>query len=145
MGTLRLGGLLWLILLAFGTADAHAEFLVNGGFETGDLTDWTWTPDVGSEPTMTTDVAPFGGSNAFRANPGNNSGAIGGPDRGGTLSQFVALDTGLTYVVCGEVAELGDDEVVLDLGDRRVRVLLDGHANPAGYEQPVRVTGFMVA
>jgi len=51
---------------------------------------------------------------------------------------------GLTYVVCGEVAELGDDEVVLDLGDRRVRVLLDGHVNPAGYEQPVRVTGFMV-
>ncbi|HET6969192.1 MAG TPA: hypothetical protein VFI44_12965 [Ornithinibacter sp.] len=53
--------------------------------------------------------------------------------------------SGLRYVVSGEVAELGDDEVVLDLGDRRVRVLLDGHANPAGYQQPVRAVGHMVA
>jgi hypothetical protein len=53
--------------------------------------------------------------------------------------------SGLRYVVSGEVAELGDDEVVLDLGDRRVRVLLDGHANPAGHQQPVRAVGYMVA
>jgi hypothetical protein len=53
--------------------------------------------------------------------------------------------SGLRYVVVGEVAELGGDEVVLDLGDRRVRVLLDGYANPAGYQQPVRATGYMVA
>lgn len=53
--------------------------------------------------------------------------------------------SGMRYVVHGEVAEIGEDEVVLDLGDRRVRVLLDGYANPAGYQQPVRVTGFMVA
>jgi hypothetical protein len=53
--------------------------------------------------------------------------------------------TGLRYVVSGEVAELGDDEVVLDLGDRRVRVLLDGYANPAGYRQPVQAIGYMVA
>lgn len=53
--------------------------------------------------------------------------------------------SGLRYIVSGEVAELGDDEVVLDLGDRRVRVLLDGYANPAGYQQPVRATGYMVA
>jgi len=53
--------------------------------------------------------------------------------------------SGLRYFVSGEVAELGDDEVVLDLGDRRVRVLLDGHANPADYQQPVRAIGYMVA
>ncbi|GAB3244723.1 hypothetical protein [Nocardioides dilutus] len=53
--------------------------------------------------------------------------------------------SGLRYVVSGEVAELGDEEVVLDLGDRRVRVLLDGYANPAGYQQPVRAVGYMVA
>jgi hypothetical protein len=53
--------------------------------------------------------------------------------------------SGLRYVVSGDVAELGDDEVVLDLGDRRVRVLLDGHANPAGYQQPVQAVGYMVA
>lgn len=51
---------------------------------------------------------------------------------------------GLTYVVEGEVLEIGDDQVVLDLGDRRVRVHLDGHHNPAGHQQPVRVTGRMV-
>lgn len=49
------------------------------------------------------------------------------------------------YVVCGEVATIGDGEVTLDLGDRRVRVLLDGHDNPAGYQQPVRATGRMIA
>lgn len=53
--------------------------------------------------------------------------------------------SGLRYLVSGEVVEVGDDEVVLDLGDRRVRVLLDGHANPAGHQQPVRAVGYMVA
>jgi hypothetical protein len=50
---------------------------------------------------------------------------------------------GLRFVVCGEVEEIDDDAVVLDLGDRRVRVVLDGHHNPAGYQQPVRATGTM--
>jgi hypothetical protein len=50
---------------------------------------------------------------------------------------------GLRFVVCGEVETIEDDAVVLDLGDRRVRVLLDGHHNPAGHQQPVRATGTM--
>jgi hypothetical protein len=50
---------------------------------------------------------------------------------------------GLRFVVCGEVETIEDGEVVLDLGDRRVRVVLDGHFNPAGYQQPVRATGTM--
>jgi hypothetical protein len=50
---------------------------------------------------------------------------------------------GLRFVVCGEVQTIEDDAVVLDLGDRRVRVILDGHHNPAGYQQPVRATGTM--
>jgi len=49
------------------------------------------------------------------------------------------------YVVCGEVATIEEDHIVLDLGDRRVRVILDGYANPAGYQQPVRATGLMIA
>jgi hypothetical protein len=53
--------------------------------------------------------------------------------------------SGMRYLVSGEIVEMADDEIVLDLGDRRVRVLLDGHANPAGYQQPVRVIGYMVA
>ena len=48
---------------------------------------------------------------------------------------------GQRFVVCGEVEEIEPDAVVLDLGDRRVRVVLDGHHNPAGYQQPVRATG----
>lgn len=52
---------------------------------------------------------------------------------------------GQRYLVSGDVVEITDDEIVLDLGDRRVRVLLDGHANPAGYEQPVKAVGYMVA
>jgi hypothetical protein len=50
---------------------------------------------------------------------------------------------GRRYVVCGEIEEIEDDTVLLDLGDRRVRVVLDGHHNPAGYQQPVRATGTM--
>ena len=50
---------------------------------------------------------------------------------------------GLRFVVCGEVETIEDDAVVLDLGDRRVRVVLDGHHNPAGHQQPVRATGTM--
>jgi hypothetical protein len=48
---------------------------------------------------------------------------------------------GHRFVVCGEVDVIEADAVVLDLGDRRVRVVLDGHRNPAGYQQPVRATG----
>jgi hypothetical protein len=58
---------------------------------------------------------------------------------GSVLDQVDAL----RFVVCGEVETIEDDEVVLDLGDRRVRVVLDGHHNPAGYQQPVRATGTM--
>jgi hypothetical protein len=57
-----------------------------------------------------------------------------------------ALDRidGVVYVVCGDVAEIGDDEIVLEVGERRVRVYLDGHANPVGYQQPAKVIGHMV-
>lgn len=44
-----------------------------------------------------------------------------------------------TVRVTGEVLERDDHEVVLDLGDRLVRVVLDGHANPIGYQQPAQV------
>ena len=44
-----------------------------------------------------------------------------------------------TARVSGEVLEHDDHEVVLDLGDRLVRVVLDGHANPIGSQQPAQV------
>lgn len=52
---------------------------------------------------------------------------------------------GQRYLVSGEVAEILDDEIVLDLGDRRVRVVLDGYANPVGYQQSVQAVGVMIA
>ncbi|MDP3894787.1 hypothetical protein [Nocardioides sp.] len=48
------------------------------------------------------------------------------------------------YVVAGEVCAVEADEVVLDLGDRRVRVQLLGHGNRVGYQQPARVSGHLV-
>ena len=51
---------------------------------------------------------------------------------------------GLLYVVRGEVSGIQDDEIVLDLGDREVYVVLDGHANPVGYQQPAQVRGRML-
>lgn len=53
---------------------------------------------------------------------------------------------GSTYVVCGEVETIdeAEGEVLLDLGDRKVRVILEGHRNPAGFQQPVRATGLMI-
>ena len=34
------------------------------------------------------------------------------------------------YLIRGEVTAVEEDEIVLDLGERSVRVLLDGHLNP---------------
>lgn len=44
----------------------------------------------------------------------------------------------------GEVVGLEDGEVVLDVGDREVVVVLDGHANPVGWQQPAQVRGRIV-
>jgi hypothetical protein len=66
--------------------------------------------------------------------------AIADVERCKPLSSLERLDDG-SYVVCGEVSGIEDDAVVLDLGDRTVRIELDGHANPVGYQQPARVIG----
>lgn len=66
--------------------------------------------------------------------------AIGDVERcppGGVLEQI----EGSLYLVRGEVAEMDDGEIVLDLGDQDVVVLLDGHDNPVGYQQPAQVRG----
>lgn len=49
------------------------------------------------------------------------------------------------YLVRGEVTEVHDDLIVLDLGDHNVAVLLDGHTNPVGNQQPAQVRGRMIA
>jgi hypothetical protein len=58
----------------------------------------------------------------------------------------VALEKveGDLYLIRGEVAAVEDDEVVLDLGQRSVRVLLDGHRNPVDHLQPAQVHGRLI-
>lgn len=69
--------------------------------------------------------------------------AIGDVERsppGAVLEQV----EGDLWLVRGEVAGIEDDEIVLDLGDQDVLVILDGHANPVGYQQPAQVRGRML-
>lgn len=51
---------------------------------------------------------------------------------------------GELWVARGEVVEKSDDTLVLDLGNRRVVVVLDGHLNPVGYQQPAQAIGRMI-
>ena len=64
--------------------------------------------------------------------------AIGDVERcppGAVLEQLEAT----LYLVRGEVIGIADGEIVLDLGDQDVVVVLDGHRNPVGYQQPAQV------
>ena len=64
--------------------------------------------------------------------------AIGDVERcppGAVLEQI----EGTLYLVRGEVVRIADGEIVLDAGERDVVVLLDGHRNPVGYQQPAQV------
>ncbi|HEU5038347.1 MAG TPA: hypothetical protein VFT70_15165 [Nocardioides sp.] len=51
---------------------------------------------------------------------------------------------GEDYLIRGEVLELGEGTVTLDLGNRSVVVVLDGHANPVGHQQPAQVRARLV-
>ena len=51
---------------------------------------------------------------------------------------------GEDYLIRGEVLEIGDGSVTLDLGNRAVVVLLDGHQNPVGHQQPAQVRARLV-
>lgn len=46
---------------------------------------------------------------------------------------------GTLYLVRGEVAAIDDEEILLDLGDREVVVVLDGHRSRVGHQQPAQV------
>jgi hypothetical protein len=48
------------------------------------------------------------------------------------------------WMAKGEVVERSDEKVVLDLGNRRVVVELDGFANLVGYQQPAQAVGRMI-
>lgn len=48
------------------------------------------------------------------------------------------------YLVRGDVLERDDHEVWLDVGKDVVIVILDGHANPVGHQQPAQVRGRLI-
>jgi hypothetical protein len=48
------------------------------------------------------------------------------------------------YLIRGEVLDLDEGSVTLDLGNRLVVVLLDGHANPVGHHQSAQVTARLI-
>jgi hypothetical protein len=69
--------------------------------------------------------------------------AIGDVERcppGAMLEQI----EGDLYLVRGEVTGIDGDEIVVDAGERDVLVILDGHQNPVGYQQPAEVRGRIV-
>ena len=69
--------------------------------------------------------------------------AIGDVERcppGGVVEQL----EGSLYLVRGEVIAIDDGELVLDAGEQKVVVILDGHRNPVGYQQPGQVRGRVV-
>jgi len=51
---------------------------------------------------------------------------------------------GSLYLVRGEVMLIDPERIVLDAGEREVVVILDGHRNPVGYQQPAQVRGRVV-
>ena len=69
--------------------------------------------------------------------------AVGDVERCEPGSALDRLESG-EYLIRGEVVEVGDDELVLDLGDRRVHVALDGHANPIDPQQPAQLRARLV-
>ncbi|MQW77103.1 hypothetical protein GHK92_14580 [Nocardioides sp. dk4132] len=71
----------------------------------------------------------------------------GGDLEPGEAEPLLERVAGLEYVVQGRVASVSggeDGEVLLEVADRRVRVLLDGHANPVEVGADARVQGLMV-
>jgi hypothetical protein len=69
--------------------------------------------------------------------------AIGDVERcppGAVLEQI----EGDLYLVRGEVTGIDGDEIVVDAGERDVLVILDGHLNPVGYQQPAEVRGRII-
>jgi hypothetical protein len=62
----------------------------------------------------------------------------------GTPEVLLERERAEDYLIRGEVLEAAADRVVLDLGNRTVEVLLDGHVNPVGPRQAAQVRARMI-
>jgi hypothetical protein len=62
----------------------------------------------------------------------------------GPMDPVVEQVEGDLYLVRGDVLKHDEHEVWIDAGEDVVIVILDGHANPVGYQQPAQVRGRLV-
>jgi hypothetical protein len=95
-----IGVILFLVFSA-----ANADVVVNGDFEIGDYSGWTFVADAGADPAMVAGVSVFNGSNAFTVNPGTDN---VGTEAGGTLSQTISLVGGTDYYVGADLMAIQD-------------------------------------
>ena len=91
-----------LILLVSTTEIARADLVVNGGFETGDFTNWTTSSNFDSFTTfVTTNV------DGYVPNSGSYFAALGAVNSDQTLSQNLATTVGQTYQLSFALASNG--------------------------------------
>jgi hypothetical protein len=62
----------------------------------------------------------------------------------GPLEPLIEQVEGDLYLIRGEVLHLDEHELIIDAGEREVIVILDGHPNPVGRQQPAQVRGRLV-
>jgi len=105
-GLLRVKSALLLGALAMATPSQAVELISNGGFETGDFTDWVQFGDTSFQSVD----GPAAHSGDFGAHFGNRS-------AGGVLQQSLSLTVGATYSISFWLLAQGTGTFQLFLGD----------------------------
>lgn len=93
---------LFTVLALLAAASAHAELLVNGGFETGDLSGWTATNLTSSYSRVFSGAGTYAGTYSFYIGEYTNHPL--------TLSQTVATVIGQQYTFSLELAFSGNSQ-----------------------------------
>ena len=114
-----------IMLLSVIEVNAGDNLLNNGGFETGDLTGWTWTPTEYAWTNMSPTVVNFETilgqpSSCFQVFPGTRLTHYT-QDEGGALSQLIYLVAGQNYVVSIGGVAIRYPTGSLNVGPGRIR------------------------